>query len=54
LSKQVKLQCLACDDVHYLNDEDVVDVVPDGAAPGEAFKAHCPFCKSLGMVTLAQ
>ncbi len=54
MAKQTKLKCLGCEDVYYVADDEAEDVVPDGAVPGEAFRAHCPFCKRQEMVKLAE
>ena len=54
MAKQAKMKCLGCEESFYIKEEDAEDVVPEGAGPGEAFHAHCPFCKRTAHVMLAQ
>jgi hypothetical protein len=54
MAKQIKLKCLGCEESFYIQDEVAEDVVPDGAVLGEAFTAHCPFCKRMSHVTLVE
>jgi len=42
--EQVKLKCLGCEEIYYLMLKEAEYVVPDGVAPGEAFKSVCPHC----------
>jgi hypothetical protein len=44
MNQDTKVQCLKCEKFYYLRGTDTMDVIPEGAQQGEAFKSICPFC----------
>jgi uncharacterized protein with PIN domain len=54
MAKQIRLKCMSCEESFFIRDEEVEDSVPEGVVPGEAFTAHCPFCRRMSHVALVE